>query len=540
MTLDQPSKACSLRPGPRIGRGLALLLATGPLLALSVSPHALARSPQEASSPVSRESALVVVPGAELAEFSATPIDRLGLFAADLTAQAFVPVPFQIDERFVRVFNEGTPAEFETLIHDVFGEDDGLLDSHDELVFLFGEGGPRAPAELPWPAGAEGLRIEVSALDPREGGEKRWLYLFEGEDLERSARSYVSWNTQPSGDVETDVFVAGYLDRWILDEFLVKAPCGAGTDIIDRVKGRAVPLPGRNEDEEGWNENSLYLGGLVGPVRALRYVQGAMSGVNTIHYDEISRGSIRRVIDLRVHELFSASVYVDMLPSADGMLFTSRERGGFDVDGLPESASPLQPDWALFTSGAGGLITVYDYPPAERYESIAAIYVDDATYDDAIPENPSYGDEDDAVFGSHGFRLEGTDDSNFDSIPIRLRFWPLCSNQGDPSTGDAHLQLVEEPIAPAATPQWQALGAVRTLKVSRGESAGAQLTWDPIMGAAQGYRVYRARSASSPQRTWTRIHEGPGTSFTDDMAMGGDQVFFYSVVAFNAEGEGLW
>jgi hypothetical protein len=341
------------------------------------------------------------------------------------------------------------------------------------------------------------------------------------------------------GDVETDAFVVGYLDRWILDEFRVKSPCGAASDIIDRIKGRAVPLPDRNEDEEGWNENSIYLGGLVGPVRALRYVQGAMSGVNTIHYDDISRGSMRRVIDLRVHEIISASVYVDLLSSVDGEFYSSVEREGFLVDGLPESAGQVPPEWALFTSGAGGLITVYDYPPPDRYEALEAIYQDDAAFDDAIPENPFYGDDDDAVYGSHGFRVLGTDDSNFDPIPIRMRFWPLCANQGDPATGDAHLQLVEEPIDPSATPQWQALGAIRTLTVTKaGEDA--ELSWNPIAGQVDGYRVYRARRAGSPHSTWNQIHEGGATSFTDEDAMGGDNVFFYSVVAFNGEGEGLW
>jgi hypothetical protein len=166
MKFDQPNKCRDW------GRG-AFCAAIFSVMALVIPSGVLADSPLESSSPLSRESALVVVPGAELAELAGTPIESLGLFAADLSEQTFVPVPFQVDERLVRVFNEGTPAEFETVIHDVFGEDDGLLDAHDELAFLFGEGSTKAPDELPWPVGAGGVRIEISVLDPRDGGEQR-------------------------------------------------------------------------------------------------------------------------------------------------------------------------------------------------------------------------------------------------------------------------------------------------------------------------------------------------------------------------------
>ena len=39
-------------------------------------------------------------------------------------------------------------------LYDVAGEDGGLLDSDDELVFLFKDSGPQAPVDATWPAGA--------------------------------------------------------------------------------------------------------------------------------------------------------------------------------------------------------------------------------------------------------------------------------------------------------------------------------------------------------------------------------------------------
>lgn len=511
------------------------------LLSSIVLPsRAAGLSTESSPTSLSRENEIVVIPGTVLGALHERTIAELRLFAFDSRVGAFEPIPFQIDQRFDRTFNEGTPFAFTELVYDVSQADDGLLDGQDELAFRFGDAGDRAAEELPWPTGADTVRIELKVQDSRPGsGSVRWAYLFAGAELPTSEDSYITWGGGPTDPVVTARFELEYEGPWLLTGLRVPPPCGSGSDIIDRVKGRARPLLGNREDEEGWSSNSTYLGGIAGPVRAIRYVRGATSAVNTIHRDIVTLVSWTRTINLRVHPLVEVEFYLDLLPDVNASLFWEAKPSGTTIDGVPDTGiSQTFSTWALYRGPAGGLVTLYSIPPSDRYDGPLWKYADDAALNDQIPQNPIYTDDDDSAYGVHGFVISNVAESNLEAHPLELTWYPLCANEGDASLGEAHAALVEYPISAEGSAQVPGLAAIRDLLVVR-EQTTAVFRWSPVPGAL-GYRIYVASDPSLPRELWSLDGEVTLAEYRRSVGSGIADPGFYSVVAFDASGEGAW
>ena len=487
-----------------------------------------------------RATTVVTVPGTILAPLHATPIADFFLFRYNPGAGAFEPVPFQVDERFLKVFDAGLPTQFSEMVYDVFGQDDGLFDVDDEIVFLFGDAGPRAPLDGSWVAGASETRFEIMVVDPRpvNPDPPRWAYLFTGPGLPTSPASYVSWNGQSAASITTDSFRLDFDGNWLMTGLTVFSPCGSGADLLDRFKGRADPGTGLpRQDEEDWNANSTYLGGLTGPVRAIRYVRGARSGVNTILRDIVEPGAWARRVNLRVHPVAAAWVYFDWLPEPGATLYTETHPSGIPIDGVPDAGiSTTYVPWHLVGTPAGGMFVSWDVPESPLYTTRSFYYIDDASLNDIVPPKTSYSDDDDSAYGDHGVKIAGTLDSNVNPIRIAFRALPLCSGQGDLDLALALQEKVDLPLVPDAVPQANC-GAVRTLGVAL-DGADVRLDWQ-AEPQADGYRIYSSASASLDRSLWTIAGETLSPTFTDPGgASGADRV--YSVVCTRAGAEGPW
>jgi hypothetical protein len=523
--------------------GLAGALLNGPAFAGDDfrTPHGGPAAGEEA---VSRSDEPVLITGAAFPELDGRDLDEFGLFRWDPQELDFVPIPFQIDERYDRVFNPEVPElRFVEKIYDVFGEEDGRLDPDDELAFMYRDVGLRAPAEAPWPDWADPVRYEVAVDDPRpgSGSPTRFVYLFTGPAPPLSDRSYVQWNLGVDQSIETELYALDYQGNWLLTGYRVFPPCGSGLDLIDRLKGRARPLPERFEDEEGWSSNSFYLGGIVGPVRAIRYVRGATSGVNTIHHDVVYDAFWYRRINLRVHPIVDAWFYFDWRPAAEARIFTPDVRDGVSVDGSPDPDMPeSEVAWHVISGTGGGLAMAYEVPDSPLYDRREAYYRDDASYDDAIPENPAYGDDDDALYGAFGNRVVGIGDSNTEAIVLEFRVYPLCDGEGSAVVGDTIDSFEDFPLQADPKPQWVELGPIRGLSAVR-EGDDVVLSWDPLAGADGGYRVYASEDPALAQASWTLLGEPAESSFRDVGAAASPEVRFYSAVGVDDEGgEGPW
>ncbi|NJN65018.1 MAG: hypothetical protein HC882_09180 [Acidobacteria bacterium] len=489
---------------------------------------------------LTREDQVVVTSGARLEGFEGAAISRMRLFAFSTETLSYAPIPFQVDERIDRLFTENTPLPFRETIYDVVGEDDGLLDADDELVFRFGDGGSRAPAEVPWPAGAEVRRVEIEARDPRPGANSVvWVYLFAGDELPSNPTRYIEWSGGVSDAISTSRYQLEYEGPWLLTGLRISAPCGDGSDVLDRVKGRARPLPNLQEDEEGWNTNASYLGGIAGPIRAIRYVRGATSGVNTLHHDIATPSQWTRRVNLRVHPLAEARLYLDFLPEPGARLFFETVPNGVVVDGAPDAGVPsTMPGWSLFRGGGGGLVTVFETPPSPKYTGPVFFYRDDASYDDRVPTNPDYGDDDDSSFGAHGLVISATQDSNLDPIRLGWSWYPICAGDGDAALGEAVQAIEESPFETTVVPQWAELAAIRDLEITE-ESGDLVLRWSSV-ASATAYRVFRSLDPSLPLESWEPIAEVSVPLYRRPAGQISVVTSFYSVVAINGGGVGPW
>jgi hypothetical protein len=491
--------------------------------------------------PLSRDDEIVVLLGSSLPEIEGAFVEDLALFRYSSASGRFETIPFQVDERIVKVFNEGTPGEFSEPMYDVQGEEDGTLDADDEIAFFFGDAGDRADQSITWPNGAGPLRFEVAVADPRPEGDPddRWVYLFIGAGLPTSPEVLVFWDGVETTSVSSDRLSVEYDGRWLLTGLRIEAPCGAGADLLDRVKGRADPGMDLVQDEEDWNLNSEYLGGIAGPIRAIRYVRGARSAVNMLHHDVITPYSWTRHIKLRVHPMDSIRFYLDWLPLPGAVFFSNLALTGVPVDGSPDAeVGDTLPEWTVVTTSAGDLVLLIDVPESPVFQSRRFFYRDDSGYDDALPGKPDYPDEDDAAFAAHGFELLDLADSEQNPVLATLTAFPLCTGEGGPGVADELMERTAYPVQLSATPQ-ASCGAVRTLELER-DGDDLLLFWDSLPDT-EGYRVYRSDLADLPHNSWNPISETTGTTYRDTgAASDGQDVHFYSVVCAQQGGEGPW
>jgi uncharacterized repeat protein (TIGR01451 family) len=473
-----------------------------------------------------RDEQPVLVTGNSLNLVNGLPVGDFGLFRYVTSTGTFEPIPFQLDEKLPRFFSGGgSVADVTELMYDVLLEDNALFDGDDELAFMFADIGPRAPEDTPGPAGSDSLRYEIRVHDPRPGAPTTdgWVYLFTGTGLARSPDTYVTWGGLATDDMSSPDIEIGYDGNWQLTEYRVFGPCGSGNDLIDRQKARAGQAPDDGESEELWNSSSFYLGdgpegserGIVGPIRAIRYVRGAGSGLNTIHHDVFYRRYFERTVNLRVHPVDNVWHYLDWLPQPGGLLlYTPTQRTGVPLDGTPDGPTyGVLEDWNVVRSAEGGMVRTYWVPPSPLYQSKQSYMVDDGSYNDAPLNPPIYSDDDDSAIGNHGFRMSTILETFAQSVQFKLGLWPLCGDEGDADLGDSYQELRDYPLTLMFSPQGEMSGTIKTLVLAR-SGDDVVLDWLPITGASR-YRVYHAPDASMTPGHWYLLDEVQEDTATD-------------------------
>jgi hypothetical protein len=494
-----------------------------------------------ADDPSTRNAEPVIVGGSSLANLAGKTASQLGVFVYSAATGGFTPIPFQLDERVNQAFSYGGIYQFTQLIYDIAHTENGQLDDDDEIAFMYKDAGAtRAPDAATWPTGSDTRMYEIQVTDPRTTpNPPRWAYVFSGTGMATSSTAYVTWNTTYTGPVQSSHFEVNYTGRWQLSAFRVPAPCGSGADMLDRLKGRASPLPGVEESEDNWNSVSSYLGGIVGPIRAIRYVRGASSGVNTIHFDVIYENMWLREFDLRVHALNSARIYFDWLPGSSESLYLPSVTNGFAVDGVADTGyATTVPAWTVFRSPRGGMALSFDLPASTLVGSSRIYYRDDSTYNDKVATASSYGDDDDSAYGDVGIEILSTSDSTITPIVMRFKGYPLCANEGSAAIGNAVQQLAAAPLAVAATERARPISPVRSLAASASGS-DVVLTWQAVAGA-DTYRVYQSAAADADHSAWTMLISTSALTYTVGGGAPGAMLRCWSVVPVAAGTEGGW
>lgn len=349
----------------------------------------------------------VLAAAGNLAPLVNVPISSLFAYRYDATLGEFSAIPFQIDE-------VDTSGKF-------LRETDGLADANDEIVFMPGDAGDRAPTDK-WVTGSQqNTRIELEVSDPLAPGGKGWVYLFRDVVTQPPVviEQYVRYHRGPSTTVGTDtVFGKSYVEAhdatgWFTYTAIPVAAGGDGQDILDRQKVRAEGVylflfPKINE-EANFPYNDVRYGG--GPVRGLRelslvftFFGAALDTFSfvTQHFPysvlfSAKEAKIPVIEGLRVNLIRQS---MDLNEHASGMkFFNVFNQNGITVDGVSDSQvtdtiidTPTDSlNWWMVTGNPGSVVVLMKVPRIGTSRKL--YYKDNATMEtNDTGDKKSYGD----------------------------------------------------------------------------------------------------------------------------------------------------
>jgi len=377
--------------------------------------------------------------GGPFGDFIGYPTDQIHLYRYDpMAPDGFAPIPFQIDRRKSVDLGANCTGDPPPLTNCETGyaftpsgdPEPGNLQPGDEIVFLAGDAGPRAPNTIMWKQGGgtavSDIRYEIEVQDKSSGQivGQGWVYAFlflgphpyEGgshtqwsqnaqEDPDRpgqrcqwgdpnAARGQKAcgWfkatglppsrNSQPKAN-----YWKRYLGTWIINRFYITPP-GSPTpygELVDRRKFRAYGQGG--ETEVTWSTVGCARLLMVkpGPVRTILYIQGAASGPATTRVDWLYPGHVRSRVKLRVHAgVTNIMGYADYLnsivPSGIFVQSGSSTTPADVINGTPPASTFGQwEDWTQVNTPFGRVVYFFKEtrpmnasPPQYWYEDNSA------------------------------------------------------------------------------------------------------------------------------------------------------------------------
>lgn len=281
--------------------------------------------------------------------FAGVAVDRIVLYTRDPTNTSWIEIPTQVDERQALNIRDNQPQTCRytndpcELAYVLSGTEASPgtpgLDDDDEVVFMARDAtGAKAPLGA-W-VGVPGIdtlgtRYQIAVRD-QVNGEIGYVYAFAwfGTPTHQpGVADYVQWTPTPSdgncltvgdsacgwaestgqgsqaGLARFKIFFSG---NWAVDAACVEPlpvgqSCGVTsntTNMLDRAKVRTEVPP---ETERGWDVNQCraFLGVKDGPVRLVRWIQGALSGRNTTKTDRFYGTWLDHLYNIRVHPIGS-------------------------------------------------------------------------------------------------------------------------------------------------------------------------------------------------------------------------------------------
>ena len=232
--------------------------------------------------------------------------------------------------------------------------------------------------------------------------------------------------------VTTDSYTWRATGRWMVREMHVARPGQTGEygpDLIDRWKGRAfqqnpdssISVVGFEDEQVNWEANSILLGELEGPVRAIRETWGADSGTNVTKVETFYRDVVTYRYRVRVHPIPPDGLYTswDYNQGVTSTYYNALNPEGVAIDGVNDEEIaqtqvdevPIQGGPAFFDapdpthSGAaaienweqiagagdnGSLVYIWELSGPTSLANAVAVpyYRDDACFDDGTGDDP--------------------------------------------------------------------------------------------------------------------------------------------------------
>lgn len=430
-----------------------------PTLSLSFSAIAalIATAGPARAGIVTRTQEAVVRTGDMFPAFAGVPVDRIVLYTWDATTSSLIEIPTQVDEREAQNLkaNQSSacqytndPCELGYVLSGVEPSPGSGLDDDDEVVFMARDATGSAAPISAWigVAGVDTMatRYQISVRDA-VNGEVGYVYAFAwlGTPTHQpGVADYVQWTAAGSGEpcqttgdpacgwaestgqgsqaglARFKIFFSG---NWTISATCVE-PLPAGqsctvsnnaSNMLDKAKVR-TEIP--TETEWGWDESQCraFLGVKDGPVRVIRWIQGALSGRYTTKTERFYGTWLDQLHNLRVHPIGSVRLsndhrsLSDTSPS-DGQAFTFTESHSVANNNDPMDAIDASPpatatggpdDWIQVNLSRGTYI--------HYVESLRGLASATRTfhYDDKIPGG-SREEQQAFKFGQSGFKWEG-------------------------------------------------------------------------------------------------------------------------------------
>ncbi len=359
----------------------------------------------------------IVLSADSLNFFNGLPVQELFLFSYNSQTDSWRVIPFQIDE-------VDTSAKSE---EKYFGNNDGIFNGSDELVFLTNSLGDRAPQES-WIVGTDTLRIELTFFDPlsqRSG----YVYLYHASDQNFAVPNpYLMTYHADTDQIETLHYRIGFNNTGQLGDVAIKNTIGgSGQDIFDRVKIRFYLSFFASFFAAG--EDSIIFDhayAKTGPVRVIRNMVASFVYRPLLSGEQFTQTSFFypwhgefKLANIPVGELTGFPFVEidefrlswDMNSEAAGMkLFSAYNSAGVIIDGdqtndnFDPTCQPKKLNWTLASGNQGSLLNIF-YVPALG-DSIR-LYYHDATDGSTGDYQPLFAfDSGDLMsYGDNGFSL---------------------------------------------------------------------------------------------------------------------------------------
>lgn len=416
----------------------------------------------------------VVVSGGYLSPLYGIPVENIFLYAYDEASGSFSMMPFQIDERTFGPVPETNrsrwyyfvPEEWATIDSIAISAHDGLLSDHDELVFLIGDMGDKAPAHV-WIDDEEARanqRLEIIVSDPDNPAKQSFAYLFYSSSIQEQRPTPYGLQFRPEEEkVISGTYEIGLSpDNGLIQDISILPPYGSGVDIFDTQKirfngildfGEIGFFLGKNNAPSANERDNLHLfpGSRFTANPVVRIVREAMQTlkfgpfvieqaaffVTTKFYPysgtleggaALDPASLKEVLggeDDIIIQMDLLRQSFDFNSNAVGMKFYNRYNSGVTIDGVPDAVDktvdvPIN-EWGLVT-GAQGTVFTDVYFEDTSWQNIQLYYHDSQEGGQADITTVQTGDTGDLVsYGDYGILFESMP-SDQDTVSLELDF----------------------------------------------------------------------------------------------------------------------
>jgi len=392
-------------------------------------------------------------------------IDEWTAYRYDAASDRFIAIPFQIDD----MDSKGS----------FFGDDEaaGFIDPNDEISFMPGDAGDRAPAEK-WVSGADTLRLELAVTDTLNPGETAWVYLFRNlSPLPLPA--YVNYSPDPNGAGADTVKGVSY---YVGNDSSNGLPTYATTltsageqspDLLDRLKIRVtgtIPIINRPleiSEDSGLKFESVKQGG--GPVRLFRELElevgipGLFDSLLTISFStqyfpySTKLEAKNAVIPPEVEDLLKhIRQSTDLNENARNMRFyDAANTGGILIDGDNTSDSPDltlmdgETNWLMASGQHGAILVLIDVPAIGDTRTL--YYYDDDQTGTTADGTADTGDG--KSYGDFGIQIDGTRISGSFSLDFVTYYLEPSAVASPVEVGQQFKAWQENPLQVTATAQ---------------------------------------------------------------------------------------